>query len=105
MVVSVVPQGVSPPTFLDDSLGLKLMDVIEILARCKVKEASDLCNLCLVGHVTLAAVHTEATHQALAYHGLNGTGDKEGLDPHIKQAWQTSGGVIGVECTKYQVAR
>ena len=89
---------------LDNGLSLELMNVIEILAWCKVKEADDFCDFCLVGYVTLSAIHTEAAHQALAHYSLNGTSDEEGLDPHIQQAWQAGGGVIGVERTKYQVA-
>ena len=88
---------------LDDSLGLKLVDVIEILARRKVEEANDFCDFCLVGFITLAQFIQRRRTRRWPTTALTVLAIRKG-NPHIKQARQTSGGIIGVECAKYQVA-
>ena len=57
----------------------------------------DRCDFTLIGHVALAAVHTEATNQALTDDCLDGACDEKRFDTHVEQARQASGGVVGVE--------
>ena len=58
----------------------------------------------LVGTVLGLAIGAKDTHQALGQHSLQRGGDQIGLNAHVHQASQRTGGIVGVQRGKNQMA-